>query len=140
MAVRFNMSFFKTLALLLITIQASSKTIGKEIVSTNSSESKFFIQKSNPCQPSPCGPNTICTVNIDCNPICRCVPGMIPKPDTITGCGPECVRDPDCSTGEVCLNQRCVDEPDPCNPSPCGPGAVCSAPKVGNRFSNPICR
>jgi len=95
---------------------------------------------SNPCQPSPCGPNTICTVNGVGNAICNCVPGMIPKPDTITGCGPECVRDPDCSTGEVCLNQRCVDEPDPCNPSPCGPGAVCSAPKVGNRFSNPICR
>jgi len=95
---------------------------------------------TNPCQPTPCGPNTICTVNNVGNAICNCVPGMIPKPDTITGCGPECVRDPDCSSGEVCLNQRCVDEPDPCNPSPCGPGAVCTAPKIGNRFSNPICR
>jgi len=95
---------------------------------------------SNPCQPSPCGPNTICTVNGDGNAICNCVPGMIPKPDTITGCAPECVRDPDCSSGDVCLNQRCVPEPDPCNPSPCGPGAVCSAQKQGNRYSNPICR
>jgi len=95
---------------------------------------------SNPCQPTPCGPNTICTVNNDGNAICNCVPGMIPKPDTITGCGPECVRDPDCPTAEVCLNQRCVPEPDPCNPSPCGPGAVCSAQKQGNRYSNPICR
>jgi len=42
----------------------------------------------NPCQPSPCGPNTICTVNNVGNAICNCVPGMIPKPDTITGCGP----------------------------------------------------
>ena len=65
---------------------------------------------------------------------------MIPKPDTITGCAPECVRDPDCPSGDVCLNQRCVPEPDPCNPSPCGPGAVCSAQKQGRSYSNPICR
>ena len=38
------------------------------------------------------------------------------------GCKPECVIDPDCSQGYVCQNQRCVEKPDPCNPSPCGPG------------------
>ena len=90
----------------------------------------------NPCQPTPCGPNTICTVNNVGNAICNCVPGMIPKPDTITGCGPECVRDPDCQYGEVCLNQRCVEKPDPCDPSPCGPGAVCMTNGIGNA----ICR
>ena len=90
----------------------------------------------NPCQPTPCGPNTICTVNNVGNAICNCVPGMIPKPDTITGCGPECVRDPDCQYGEVCLNQRCVEKPDPCDPSPCGPGAVCMTNNIGNA----ICR
>ena len=95
---------------------------------------------SNPCVPSPCGPGTICTVNNVGNAICNCEPGLIPKPDTITGCGPECVTDPECRSGQVCLNQRCVDEPDPCNPSPCGPGARCSAPKQGNRFGNPVCR
>ena len=68
--------------------------------------------------------------------VIRCEPGLIPKPDTITGCGPECVRDPDCRTGYVCQNQRCVEKPDPCNPSPCGPGAVCMVNSVGN----PICR
>ena len=38
------------------------------------------------------------------NAICTCEPGLIPKPDTITGCGPECVRDPDCPgyPGNVC--------------------------------------
>ena len=61
---------------------------------------------------------------------------MIPKPDTITGCGPECVRDPDCQYGEVCLNQRCVEKPDPCDPNPCGPGAVCMTNGIGNA----ICR
>ena len=59
------------------------------------------------------------------NPICRCEPGLIPKPDTITGCGPECVRDPDCQQGNVCQSQRCVPRPDPCQPSPCGPNTEC---------------
>ena len=51
----------------------------------------------------------------------RCEPGLVPKPDTITGCGPECVRDPDCARGYVCEDQRCIEKPDPCDPSPCGP-------------------
>ena len=59
------------------------------------------------------------------NPICRCEPGLIPKPDTITGCGPECTRDPDCQQGNVCQSQRCVPRPDPCQPSPCGPNTEC---------------
>ena len=66
----------------------------------------------------------------------RCEPGLVPKPDTITGCGPECVHDPDCQTGFVCQNQRCIEKPDPCNPSPCGPGATCMV----NNLGNPICR
>ena len=45
------------------------------------------------------------------NPICRCEPGLIPKPDTITGCGPECTRDPECQQGYVCQSQRCVPRP-----------------------------
>ena len=32
--------------------------------------------------------------------------------------------DPDCQYGLVCRDQRCVERPDPCQPSPCGPGAV----------------
>ena len=35
-----------------------------------------------------------------------CEPGLIPKPDTITGCGPECVVDPDCQTGYICQDQK----------------------------------
>lgn len=97
-------------------------------------------QPKNPCVPSPCGPGTICTVNNVGNAICNCEPGLIPKPDTITGCGPECTTDYECQSGQVCSNQRCIDEPDPCNPSPCGPGTICSAPKTGSRFANPICR
>ena len=54
----------------------------------------------------------MCNVNHAGNAICTCQPGLIPKPDTITGCGPECVRDPDCQTGYVCQSQRCVVKPD----------------------------
>ena len=90
----------------------------------------------NPCQPSPCGPGTSCTPNSAGNPICRCLPGLIPQPDTITGCGPECVVDPDCHQAQVCRNQRCVERPDPCQPSPCGPGTTCQPSSQGN----PICR
>ena len=40
---------------------------------------------SDPCSPSPCGPGTTCSVNGDGNPVCRCVSGYTPNPDTITG-------------------------------------------------------
>ena len=66
----------------------------------------------------------------------RCQQGLIPKPDTITGCGPECTRDPDCQHGYVCENNFCVEKPDPCDPSPCGPGANCMIDNSGNA----ICR
>ena len=48
-------------------------------------------------------------------------------PDSIKGCGPECVRDSDCKHGYICEKdwQRCIPKPDPCNPSPCGPGTIC---------------
>ena len=45
---------------------------------------------------------------------------------SVSGCGPECLVDPDCQYGYVCSQQRCVERPDPCDPSPCGPGAEAS--------------
>jgi len=93
------------------------------------------VEKPDPCNPSPCGPGAVCTVNFGGNPICRCEPGLIPKPDTITGCGPECVRDPDCQQGFICRNQKCIVRPDPCDPSPCGPNTYCT-----NANGNPICK
>jgi hypothetical protein len=91
--------------------------------------------KPDPCDPSPCGPNTECTVTGSGNPICRCLPTYIPKPDTITGCGRECERDPDCGAGNICQNYRCTVRPDPCKPSPCGPSTECTV----NRLGNPVC-
>ncbi|TRY80549.1 hypothetical protein TCAL_10964 [Tigriopus californicus] len=87
---------------------------------------------SNPCHPSPCGPGTTCTVNGNGDPVCQCVGNLVPKPDTITGCGPECVIDPDCGYGLVCRSQQCVLKPDPCSPSPCGPGTTCRNDGNGN--------
>jgi len=99
-------------------------------------QSQRCVERPDPCSPSPCGPGAACTVSFGGNPICRCQPGLIPKPDTITGCGPECTRDPDCQFGFVCQSQRCVERPDPCNPSPCGPNTKCTENNIGN----PICR
>lgn len=99
-------------------------------------QSQRCVERPDPCFPSPCGPGAACTVNFGGNPICRCEPGLIPKPDTITGCGPECIRDPECDQGFVCQSQRCVVRPDPCNPSPCGPNTRC----MENNLGNPICR
>ena len=50
--------------------------------------SSFSVLKPDACDPSPCGPGTMCMSDMG-NPICRCLAGLIPKPDAITGCGPE---------------------------------------------------
>ena len=84
------------------------------------------VEKPDPCDPSPCGPGTRCEVNHLGNSICHCLAGLIPKPDTITGCGPECETDYDCQQGYQCRNQKCVEKPDPCNPNPCGMMAICT--------------
>ena len=46
-------------------------------------------QVVNLCDPSPCGPGAKCMVNSYGNAVCRCDEGLIPNPDTITGCKPE---------------------------------------------------
>ena len=78
----------------------------------------FHKGPADSCDSSPCGPGAVCTTNGIGNPICQCEPGLIPKPDTITGCGPECVIDPDCSSGYICENQKCVEKTDTCTVRP----------------------
>lgn len=79
----------------------------------------------NPCESSPCGLNTQCTVLSSGFAKCTCLPGFIESPNTIRGCIPK---------SSVCeLN-------------PCGFGAVCNATKtppcycpdftVGNPYKN----
>ena len=69
--------------------------------------------------------------------ICRCEPGLVPMPDSIEGCV-ECLINSDCDYGSICEVQwnKCIPKPDPCNPSPCGPGARCMEDHNGNA----VCR
>jgi hypothetical protein len=81
---------------------------------------------TNPCNPSPCGPNSQCR-EINGQAVCSCVPGFIGSPPS---CRPECVVSAECPQNEACNNQKCRD---PC-PGTCGIGARC---EVINH--NPIC-
>lgn len=70
-----------------------------------------------PCQPSPCGANSVCR-RIGDNPSCHCVDGYI---GTAPNCRPECVINSDCATKQACINNKCID---PCTNS-CGTLAEC---------------
>jgi hypothetical protein len=80
----------------------------------------------NPCNPSPCGPNSQCR-EINGQAVCSCLTGYVGSPPT---CRPECVSSSDCALNRACINQKCVD---PC-PGTCGINGLC---QVVNH--NPIC-
>lgn len=80
----------------------------------------------NPCNPSPCGPNSQCR-EINNQAVCSCVPGYIGSPPT---CRPECIVSAECAPNEACSNQKCRD---PC-PGTCGISARCEVVS-----HNPIC-
>ncbi|CAB0029718.1 unnamed protein product, partial [Trichogramma brassicae] len=81
----------------------------------------------NPCDPSPCGPNSRCTVSSSKFATCSCLPGFRGIPPA---CSPECIVSSDCLQIQTCVNMKCVN---PCN-GVCGHSALCS---VINH--NPIC-
>lgn len=61
-----------------------------------------------PCFPSPCGPNTMCSKRDNNVAQCRCMPGFIPHPHTIDGCRRECERNADCPEDKRCnRNFKC---------------------------------
>lgn len=72
----------------------------------------------NPCQPSPCGPNSQCR-EVNLQAVCSCLPTYLGSPPS---CRPECVSNSDCSSNQACQNQKCQD---PC-PGTCGHYAKCS--------------
>lgn len=72
----------------------------------------------NPCQPSPCGPNSECVVRGE-YPACSCHPTFVGAPPN---CRPECTINPECSSALACVNQKCRD---PC-PGACGSNAKCN--------------
>lgn len=74
-----------------------------------------------PCQPSPCGPNSVCR-NLNGIPSCSCQPNFEGSPPN---CRPECTINEDCSSNLACINQKCRD---PC-PGSCGVNAECQVIK-----------
>lgn len=80
----------------------------------------------NPCNPSPCGPNSQCR-NVNSQGVCSCVPGFVGSPPM---CRPQCVTSSECPLDQACVNQKCIN---PC-PGTCGINSRC---QVVNH--NPIC-
>lgn len=70
-----------------------------------------------PCNPSPCGPNSQCQ-NRNGVPSCSCQPNFEGSPPN---CRPECTINEECSSNLACINQKCTD---PC-PGSCGLNAEC---------------
>lgn len=81
---------------------------------------------SNPCVPSPCGPNSECHL-AGSQASCRCIDNYIGAPPN---CRPECSVNTDCSPTLACISDKCRD---PCIGS-CGINAECH---VQNHI--PIC-
>lgn len=88
----------------------------------------FFpaVPAVDPCNPSPCGPNSLCRVNNGVA-VCSCQPSYVGSPPA---CRPECVVSAECPLTQACLASKCRD---PC-PGTCGQNARC---QVVNH--NPIC-
>lgn len=76
-----------------------------------------FVQPTNPCIPSPCGPYAECR-DIGGSPSCSCNANYIGSPPN---CRPECIINPDCSSSKACMREKCRD---PC-PGSCGVNAQC---------------
>lgn len=72
----------------------------------------------NPCNPSPCGPNSQCRES-NGQPVCSCLPNYVGSPP---GCRPECVVSSECPFDKACINQKCAD---PC-PGVCGLNTRCN--------------
>lgn len=83
---------------------------------------------SNPCVPSPCGPNSICNPSPDGKShTCLCQPtfeGIPPQ------CRRECSTNDECPTNRACTNYKCND---PC-PGSCGTNTKCAV-----RLHTPMC-
>lgn len=80
----------------------------------------------NPCQPSPCGPNSQCR-ELNEQAVCSCLPEYVGAPPA---CRPECTISSECVQDKACVAKKCVD---PC-PGTCGEQALC---RVLNH--SPIC-
>lgn len=78
------------------------------------------VTTKDPCNPNPCGVNTICKVSRK-KASCSCMPSFLGNPKE--GCHAECVLNSDCPKTKACVNQKCVE---PCTTATCGINAECS--------------
>lgn len=76
---------------------------------------------TNPCVPSPCGPNSLCRDH-NGTPTCSCLQNYIGRPPN---CRPECTINAECPGNLACVNEKCRD---PC-PGSCGIYATCNTVK-----------
>lgn len=73
------------------------------------------VTPRDPCNPSPCGPNSVCRIQ-NKQAVCSCAKNFIGDPGQ--GCNPECLLNSDCKATEACnQNQKCVN---PCTKETCG--------------------
>lgn len=79
-------------------------------------------EEKNPCNPSPCGINSICRSH-GSSASCECIQGYSGNPYEY-GCKPECTINSDCELSKSCSNYKCVD---PCVGGVCGYNAICKA-------------
>ena len=86
-------------------------------------------KKPEPCNPSPCGTNTQCTVLPGSGAVCECMADY--QGDPFSECKPECILSSDCASHLACIDMKCRD---PCTPGTCGYNADCNV-----RQHNPIC-
>lgn len=84
------------------------------------------MPRTNPCEPSPCGPNSQCRIH-DEKPACSCLPEMKGIPPN---CRPECIINQDCPSTRSCISGKCIDS---CKGA-CGSNSLC---QVINHI--PIC-
>lgn len=105
---------------------AHHKGLASKILIIEYSPAVVQADPGDPCNPSPCGPNSQCRVS-NGQAVCSCLPEYTGSPP---GCRPECVVSAECPANKACINQKCVN---PC-PSPCGLNTNC---EVLNH--SPIC-
>lgn len=58
-----------------------------------------------PCEPSPCGPNSVCRA-VNESPTCSCQTGYMGQPPY---CRPECTTNSECNFDRACINNKCAD-------------------------------
>ena len=88
-----------------------------------------ITQRPDPCNPSPCGSNALCS-NRNGAASCQCIQDYFGDP--YVACRPECSINADCPSDKACQRLKCVD---PC-PGLCGINAQC---KVINHIPTCTC-